>query len=408
MSNQRSLRLSIGSLSLAMAVCVTIQAAEPRQANDAVPDGTVHAISDWAMAGLIWSDASLAKKLAAEAAQRSESPEDAQRYRSIVDQSARIINDLEAFGWKQVKRSNSKVTSNASTDALPKPEAVGAALAASLGRSDNDSTGSSARPDERTKQKKSARDPRLKRFDTESPAGADDPGLDDERIDDDVPLDIDQYRVDDNIDETRREAGNHADAIEDGVEAAIAAAAGRRAVSGPVAGYISEREVQTRSATLPYSQDSIYDRDDYDPDADYDINNPSGTKFTNPESVDRGDGDDDIDLDDPARVIDGEDELIASMQPKSTKHSDSGSEQRSSPTVKMDRYTDQKATHHSDANWVQFHINANQAIWSNHTTRDNLNRRTDEAYLKLKIHAAAALDASDNPELAKVLQSLVE
>ncbi|QEF97620.1 hypothetical protein Mal15_16610 [Stieleria maiorica] len=408
MTIPRSLLLSIGSLSLAMAVTVTTRAAEPRQANDAVPDGTVNEISDWALAGLVWSDASLANKLAAEAAKRSDSPDDVQRYRSIADQSARIINELEAFGWKQVKRSNGKTANSAAGDALPTPEAVGAAVADSLGRPASDSETPSSQRDQQAKRETPARDPRLKRFDTESPAGADDPGLDDERTGDEARLDIDQYRVDDYIDETATEARNRADAVEDGVEAAIAAAAGRRAVSGPVAGYISEREVQTRSATMPYSKDSIYDRDDYDPDADYDVNNPAGTKFTNRESVDLSDGDDEIDLNDPARVIDGEDELIAAMQRESGDQAESTTSRRQARTVDMRRYTTGKAPHQHDANWVQFHINVNQAIWSEHTTRDNLYQRADEAFSKLKIDAAAAADASSNPELVKVLQSIAD
>lgn len=217
------------------------------------------------------------------------------------------------------------------------------------------------------------------------------------------------FRIDDYIDETPREAGNRTDAIEDGTEAAIAAAAGRRAIGGPVAGRISLREAQTRSATMPYSQDSIYDRDDYDPDADYDIDNPLGTDFTNRESVDFGDGDDEIDRNDPAKVIDGEVELTAALQRRD--RSTAGPAQAAvdaKGTVNLDRYTSERSGHLQDANWVQFHLDANQATWSRYTNRDNLADRTGDAVMKLKADATAALHATDNPQLASILKKIVD
>ncbi len=39
----------------------------------------------------------------------------------------------------------------------------------------------------------------------------------------------------------------------------------------PTAGLISERVSRTRSATLPYARDSIYDSGDFDPDVDYNV-----------------------------------------------------------------------------------------------------------------------------------------
>ncbi|MDV6029266.1 MAG: hypothetical protein F9B45_04010 [Phycisphaera sp. RhM] len=419
MRHQRNLLYFAAYIVLSMAALMTVKAEQPSRTDQPVPDGAVQEISDWALAGVIWSDASLAKKLAIEAAKRSESNEQKKQLQAIAEQANQVIGELEAFGWTQVKHASASTVDRDSERALPDPKTVGAALAKSIDRpkrdqnarpSNDDKASERASLSRRSSQARTATNAKgIKRLDTESPAGVDDPGLDDERTADRPRLDIDQYRVDDYIDETTREAGNLADAIEDGTEAAIAAAAGRRAVSGPVAGRISLREAQTRSATMPYSRDSIYDRDDYDPDADYDVDNPLGTEFTNPESADFGDGDDEIDRDDPAKVIDGEDELTAALQRKN--RSTAGSAQASTNaalSVDLDRYTGERSGHLQDANWVQFHLNANQATWSRFTTRANLVERTSDAVTKLKADAAAALHATDNPQLASILKKIVE
>jgi hypothetical protein len=246
-------------------------------------------------------------------------------------------------------------------------------------------------------------DSSIKRFDTETPAGVDDPGLDDERTGGDLPLDFDQYRVDDYIDETPAEARNRADAIEDAVEGAIAAAAGRPGMERPGIGHISEREGQTLSATLPYAQDSIYDSDDYDPDVDYDVDNPLGADSSNPASVEVGDRDDDIDLRVPARAINGEDELIAAMA-----REDQSNGRRTTRSVEIDRYTSERSKHLQDANWVQFHLNVNQATWREFTTRENVLERTGDAIVKLKTDAAAAMNATTNSQLKAILQSIMD
>ncbi|MGB7327303.1 MAG: hypothetical protein WBD31_20675 [Rubripirellula sp.] len=373
MPNQRTMLYFFAYITLAMAAMMTVKADDRPQTQNAVPDGAAERISDWALAGVIWSDASLTKKLASEAAKHSESNEQKQQLQAIAKQSTEIVDALEEFGWKQTKRSPASTTGNRS---------------------------------EKTTARKPALDSSIKRYDTETPAGHDDPGLDDERTGDNLRLDVDQYRVDDYIDETPAEARNRADAIEDGVEGAIAAAAGRRGTGRPTAGHISEREVQTRSATLPYAEDSIYDSDDYDPTVDYDVNNPLGVSSTNPASADLGDRDDDINLGDPAKEIDGEDELIAAMARENESTATRAHSSKSS--VEMDRYTNQRSSNHKDANWVQFQLNANQATWSKFTTDDNVVDRTRMAITKLKSDATAALAATSNPQLAKILQAIIE
>ncbi|QDV40930.1 hypothetical protein Enr13x_07680 [Stieleria neptunia] len=396
-------------------------AAQPPAAS--IHDASPSKISDWALAGVVWSDASLTKKLADQAAKESDSEQQVTRYQKISGQSATIIKAMEEFGWKQVKRSATVNDGRSGSTAdgqrsIPSPSEVGAALADSLGRpADGSKEASQKKRSERTGRRNDAAelDPSIKRFDTETPAGRDDPGIDDERTGKRTPLDLDQYRVDDVIDETPGEARHQADATEDGVEAAIAAAAGRRGVGRGTVGRISLREAQTRSATLPYSKDSIYDSDDYDPDADYDIDNPLGTQFTNPESADLGDQDDDIDPKNPAKVIDGEDELIASMRrnPTAGQSRDNPSRDRGAGAkakrsgaadVNLDRYTADRSKHVQDAHWVQFHLNANQVVWSELTTRENLNVQTRTALMKLRANMKVAMDATDNKRLQKVLR----
>ncbi len=397
-----------------------------------VPDGDPSRISDWALAGIIWSDASLAAKLTKEAAKNAESPEQIARFNRLSQQSSETLQAMEAFGWKQVragvgnsnKINNTNNASNTSdtSEGLPDPEQVGAALAESMGLNNNDAE-STDRSDVATRPTRAERMPNqkpaepvldrsIKRFDTETPLGRDDPGLDDERTGEGVTLDVDHYRVDDYIDETPNEARNRADAIEDGVEGAIAAAAGRLGMGTRTAGRISYRETQTRSATMPYSRDSIYDADDYDPDVDYDVDNPLGMYATNPQSVNRGDRDDDINRQNPAKVVDGEDEMIAAMARQAKVGSASGVSSPRSPAsvtarssrTNLDRYTSKRSQHAQDANWVQFHLDANQAVWQRFTTQENLMLRANDAVLKLRANISVAMDATDNQQLQNMLR----
>lgn len=394
------------------ALCLMAMPAVAQPPASPVPEGSPSKISDWAIAGVVWSDASLTKKLAIQAAKESETAEQTARYERLAQKSSELVEAMESFGWKQVKRS-SNVNDNRSSQSaggeksLPDPKKVGAELAQSLDLSVDEPRDSSPR-ERRTRQRRPIAaptlDPDVKRFDTETPAGRDDPGLDDERTGNGILLDLDNYRVDDYIDETPGEARNRADAIEDGVEGAIAAAAGRRGMGRGAAGWISERESQTRSATLPYAQDSIYDADDYDPDVDYHVENPLGTQSTNLRSADLGDRDDDIDLRNPAQVVDGEDELIAAMKRKQNLDRQGVSRaQTGSLRTNLDHYTGERSKHGQDADWVQFHLDANQTVWSELTTRDNLDAQTRAALIKLKADMIAAMNATDNEQLRSIL-----
>ncbi len=320
------------------------------------PQGQVKQISDWALAGAVWSDASLTKKLATTAARQTESQEERAKLRKIATTATRVIEGLEDFGWRQVTRN--------------------------------------VRADAQTPRRTRS----LKRFDTETPAGQDDPGLDDERTPQAIDLDIDLDRVDDYIDETPAEARNLADAREDGVEGAIAAAAGRPAISGPRSGHISEREVETRSATMAYSK-SIYDSDNYDPDVDYDINWQIDNERDIPQRLE----DDEINLSNPARVVDGEDELTASMIRRNpdrltTRPSD----------VSLDRFTKDRDRYPDDADWVQFQLDANQLMWEQLSESKELARSARDSMRQLRASAHVARQATSNERLSHLLNSIIE
>ncbi|WP_345682834.1 hypothetical protein [Novipirellula caenicola] len=428
MQNQRTLVFFFAYIALAVAALVTVRADSPPQTAAAVPDGTPSRISDWALAGVIWSDASLTQRLAIEAAKQAETPEQAEELRKIARQSSQLIEALEAFGWRHVDRTAQQGVSDSVQDrsrdsestALPSPEAVGKAIADSLDPVVGNSSPATERRSASTQQSRpdAAANPdaavlpeSIKRFDTETPVGRDDPGLDDELTGPATRLDVAPYRVDDYIDETGAESRNRADAIEDGVEGAIAAAAGRRGLHRPASDRISEREVMTRSATLPFAEDSIYDSDDFDPDIDYNINNARPVVGVDAE----GDRDDDIDLDDPAEVISGEDEMIADTARRnatgdttSVPAATAASPSTGTTRTNLDRYTSERMEHLSDANWVQFHLDANQAVWRQFTNADNVVRRAADAVVKLKADVSVAIRATSDPRLREILSVVAD
>ncbi len=130
------------------------------------------------------------------------------------------------------------------------------------------------------------------------------------------------------------------------------------------------------------------------------------------EIVDALDGNDDIDRGDPAKVIDGEDELIAAMARENQSNA-----KQSKRTVDMDRYTNELSSYQQDAKWVQFQLNANQATWSEFTTEKNVIERTRMALTKTKFRcncgngrnreSSTDKDSASNFELGSLLLPLV-
>ena len=385
-------------------------------------------ISDWGLAGVIWSDASLVRKLASESVQRTKDPKQVAEFERLVRQSTEVIESLESFGWKlrrqQAEQSGNPVTEQSQVSSermraesqpqsserqteepLPDPKEVGEKLAEELRQTrppKASATESDDRSNESPEGELAAQANGLKRFDTETPAGVDDPGIDDEWTAARTPIDVDNYRVDDYIDETPAEEANMADAVEDGVEGAIASAAGRLGTGRDMGARISEREIQTLSATLPYSDDSIYDADDYDPDRDYRVDNPLAAVPGAETGADLGDRDDDISRRADPKVIDGEDEMIAELATPELQRKTPAMQRRSN----YQRFTTEEAVQERDAQWVQFQLDSNELVLTRHTTLENLQQRTNDAVMKLKSDASVAWDTTENEQLKRVLKAI--
>ncbi|KAA1261173.1 hypothetical protein LF1_37180 [Rubripirellula obstinata] len=360
---------------MAAFAAVSLVGQEPAPQSSEKPDGKPGAISEWGLSGIVWSEANLVRKLAVETAQSDPSltPKQVEELEKVASGAETLVESMERFGWRRLRRglgpSGSSQTTDSSLDDdslgetdLPDPQQVGRQLADSMGLETDPKEITNLNP---------ARDPAIvSRYDTETPIGHDDPGIDDERTANRLRIDIDHYRVDDYIDETPQEARNLADAREDGVEGAIAAA-DPEGIAGPTAGYISRREVQTRSTTLPYSQDSIYDADDYDPDVDYDVEHPLTERKMNREASEMLDGDDDISVRNPAIAAEGEDELLAAMERGGTARPDwdpattaiEGNPTDRDHDASMPRYNVTPDARPADADWVQLHLELNEARW---------------------------------------------
>ncbi|MCM2369781.1 hypothetical protein [Aporhodopirellula aestuarii] len=370
-------------------------------------------ISDWALAGVVWSDANLTRKLAGVAMRYAETEDQRASMRALAVESQRAVVALEAFGWGRVDQTNSGLTGTRD----PAATRVGDRLEQFADQTTGTTQDSSPAVD-------TAPVAGIKRFDTESPAGAEDPGLDDERLPQQARVDIDQYRVDDYVDETPAERANLADAQEDAIEGAIAAAS-PDGIAGPASDRISKREGWTLSSSLPYSTDSIYDSDDYDHDVDYMVENRLGADSTNDASSDQGDADDDIDLDDPAEVITGEDEMANALarerlSDKPVSRSD-GSLASSSgnrtirvarpsdtiPQTRLQRYASVEDANAFDARWVQFRLDANQVRYSM-TDPSLAAEAAQDALKQMQASAIVAGQSTDNEELKAILRPILE
>ncbi|MFG0255110.1 MAG: hypothetical protein ACF787_08425 [Rhodopirellula sp. JB053] len=316
----------------------------------------------------------------------------------LVDVSDAAVKSLEAFGWGRVD--------SAESDA----------------RKSGDMTGTGSGAIDQKLRSFAQNATGVKRFDTETPAGAEDPGLDDERMPSEARIDIDQYRVDDYVDETPQERLKVADAKEDAIEGAIAAA-NPDAIGGPASDRISNREGWTLSSSLPYSTDSIYDSDDYDHDVDYMVENRRGADSTNQASADQGDMDDDIDVDDPAEVVTGEDELANALARGRLKDevSDTGTDQESAsatsyramrpsgriPDSNLQSFASVEEANQFDARWVQFRLDANQVKYSMTDPKSSV-QAARVALAQLQASAMVAGRSTKNEELKQILRPIVE
>ncbi len=72
----------------------------------------------------------------------------------------------------------------------------------------------------------------------------------------------------------------------------------------------------------------------------------------------------------------------------------------------LNRYTTERSKYSQDANWVQFHLDANQAVWTKFTTRENLNRRLSDSLMQLRADVSVALQATENERLKSILNQV--
>ncbi|WP_153557137.1 hypothetical protein [Roseimaritima sediminicola] len=437
-------------LSLAAAAGLSLgtsaMAAQPLQAEPvqtapapevAAPAVAPEVISDWALAGVVWSDASLTKKLAIDALRKQPEQVDAEALRRLIAQSTQVIEALEQFGWKQTPRPT-QVAENG--PATPNP-----ALARNVAADAQVVRRPAVDPPPRA----------LTVGDPHATSGRTAPGAVEDKVATGPEREIEPFGVEDYVDETPGESVDPVDAAEDGVEAAIAAAPASD-VPGPEvgAGRISQREMQTRSTTLPYSVDSIYDADDYDPDVDYQVDNPLAPRSADPRTNDLLDDDQQVAAqsttdsavdDEPAVALDPEvgvvrpgtyanplvrrtpatlpqSERPAPAVPQTSDAPIDEGEQESaalpatpgvqSPAVRptaVQRYTTaDPASHKQDAAWVQLRLDENQLHYASLGQQDNLNASVATALNRLRTSALMAGRTTDDQALKDVLAPILQ
>jgi len=339
-------------------------------------------ISDWALSGIVWSDASLTEKLARRAENDDLAESERNEIRDIATKARRAVKAMKRFGWTQLRRSSSE---NQMTRREQSPR--------NRGQRDGLAT---------RKRRGMQSLPPSKRLDTETPVGRDDPGIDDEMRGKETDLDIDQYRVDDVVDETPRERANLADAIEDGVEKAIASSPSR-GIDGENPAHISLRESQTRSNTMPFKPDAIRDNDDFDPDTDYLVNNPLGMFPDNPDSVNYTEEDDDIDPNKRDLSPDGEDELLRSLRQDEAEPRNLAKRRQRSD---YRQYTNPDGPAIADARWVQLHLDANQMHWDRYADQSPSIEDVRDAYQRMVVQARLAIENASDDTLKGALREL--
>lgn len=368
--NRHISRFSAGCLAIAGALALpghaTAQVGEaanqvaPDQSDAPVPAGRPIEISDWALAGVVWSDAHLVRRLADAAGSRAEDPDRRERMALLVEDCNSLINSLESFGWRRIAATQA--------DAAVADEVVA-------------------------------------------------PDVDvDVVVDEDVPVpaetyrpfNLRRYRVDGYIDRTVANPRTPADAVEDGVEEAIAAGADDVTSGFEVARSdvgrtrVEQRDVQTRSATLPYSAGTIYDVDALHPNARYPEFGPAAADDVatarNGEVV----PDPVPDAADPVDLDELVEERARERRPARLAE------------IEVDRYTDRADRFSEDADWVKFRLAANQQRWlmledrADELSTEALAQHVNAAILQLRADAATAVAASDSPQLVDVLQEITE
>lgn len=299
-------------------------------------------ISEWALAGVVWSDASLTRKLATDAlgqAQSEGASSPAQEsLQQLAQQSQQIIESLEQFGWsqKQANTGNTAPAQNPST----------------AGTADVDAG-----------------------IDTAAPERAD-------------------------------VAPSTRDVVAEKMDAAEALGEAEAAVANPLTPVprpstrMSQRDGQTLSDTLPYSAGSIYDRGDYRPGDDYTNRAPMSVGATHVYSGEI----DEIEREVQSDARRANDQSARQGEPKVDPRVTAGLLRRiemddytTAPQSDADELTG-----HADARWVQFRLDANQWTYSHVQP----NERIPAARAALRQLQATAMTAGRSTQDAKLKQIL--
>ncbi len=197
-------------------------------------------ISDWALAGIVWSDANLAEKLARRAQQEDTPQQDAEALRQIEGTAQSAIAAMKRFGWSQVRR--------------PRQENRRPA-----GRTDRDTGGRTVR---------APRSPSPSReIEFENPVQRDEPDFDDAMRSRQMQTDLDiaHYRIEHVIDDSPEDRADVSRAVKDGVKKAIASTPPANIdIYADDPAHTSARDTQTRSATLPFGPTTNYYEYEYD------------------------------------------------------------------------------------------------------------------------------------------------
>ncbi|WP_164101432.1 hypothetical protein [Candidatus Laterigemmans baculatus] len=355
--------------------------AELAEADDApIPEGQPAAISDWALAGVVWSDAHLVRRLAQAAAAQSDSSEYREKMALLINDCDNLIDALETFGWRRIAAERAE------------QQAAAAAVAEAV--------------EEAAEEPRVAVTPPRPVVPPLLPASE---ALDDDVLDQPRPFSFRRYWVADYTAEAPLEPLTAAEAAEEGIEEAVAAAPSKADAgfdADEQTGPNARRLAQTQSATLPYAGDSIYDLRDLRPNAPY-PERPAAVAAELREDVPRVESlrpateavEPNVPLDLPTE------ELL-----------DAAVRQPVAPLVSIDitRYTDRVQQFQQDANWVKFRLAANQQRWRMLQNRGEdesipvLTDHLDAALLQLQADASTALAASKDSQLSEVLQTIFD
>jgi len=111
--------------------------------SNATPEPSQRGISDWALAGVVWSDANLVRKLSTDILKTDLPDQKRESLRDVASQAQQVIDRMEQFGWNRLRDGKNELS-----DTVAQRTAAGESRGAAAGDVSE-----------------------LKQFDTETPAG---------------------------------------------------------------------------------------------------------------------------------------------------------------------------------------------------------------------------------------------